>query len=363
MSDYGYYTSKIRLDEYLYKMEYEDIDYKFASNYYRNNRTLSGSCTSFRAGNFFGRNYDWLYDYSESFIVFTPRKKNRHAVMGVAGNIPEFTKQFVESDQPSDLYKLVPFVLDGMNDSGLVVSMNVVPTDYGVNISVPRIELRHELCSKMVPRFLLDRFSNATEAVNYLINYCSIYCAKNLVDLHYEIHFIISDAFGNTYVIEVLNGKLNILREKAITNFHLSNVRFNDDGTVLTPASQTEEENAMTVNGVTRYGCGLERYNLVKKLKCHSKHCVRQLLKDLRYSNTYKKLNWFTEFVGNNLTVKSSVREYIEALIPIMDELEYKDRSDSKLWQTVHSCLYDIPNRSLELVVQENFDRIFTFIL
>lgn len=352
----SYYKSKVKLDDWLYRLDYDDIDYQFAEDYYKNNGGDSfGGCTSFRLGDYFGRNYDWLYDYSETFLVTTPRRCNRHKVIGIVGNIEEFTKQFVESGEESELYRLVPCaLLDGMNDCGLVVSMNVVPLDYGVNVSVPRIELRHELCSKMIPRFLLDRFSDATSAVNYLRDYCSIYCSKKLIDKGYEIHFIVSDSFGQTYVVELIDNRLNIINHNVITNFHISNVRFNSDGKVFTPSTQMNGVDAVSYNNVTENGCGLERYNLVKSLRRFCKNDIRKLLKNLYYSNAYRNLNWFTEFVGNGLFVNSSVKDYVKKLAPIIDDLEYKSRDDSVLWQTVHSTLYDIPNRSLEVVVQES---------
>lgn len=349
--------TKRKLDDYLYEMEYNFIDYSLAYKYYKENtQSILGGCTSFRLGNYFGRNYDWLYDESVSFVIRT------NNVIGIAGNIPELTRQFVESGVDSELYDILPFaLLDGINKHGLVVSMNVVPLDYGSNISKPLKELRHTICGKMIPRFLLDNFTNAIDAVNYLQDYCSIYCTKQLKEKGYELHYIISDIYNNCFVIELINGKLNILKHNIITNFHISNVQFNKNGTVYTPSTQTEFDSAMTTNGVTKYGCGLERYNLVAQFTKRDYNSIVQLLKDLRYSNTYRNLNWFTEFVGNNMTVNSSVREYIEHLAPILDELEYKSRTDSKLWQTVHSSLYNIPNRELELRVQENFDKCWRF--
>lgn len=267
----------------------------------------------------------------------------------------------MESDEFSDLYRIVPFsLLDGINDCGLVVSMNVVPTDYGINVSIPIKEPTFSLCGMMVPRFLLDRFSNAIDAVSCLQDFCSIYPPKKLTDIGYELHFIVSDALGNTFVVELIDNRLKILRRRIMTNFHLSYVKLNCDGKVLTPATQTENANAMTVNNVTPNGCGLERYNLVRDLKCPTKNNVRRLLKDLHYSNAYRNLNWFTEFVGRGLTVASSVKEYVRALAPILDELEYKDRETSVLWQTVHTSLYDFSG-TLEMYVQENPGKVFKF--
>lgn len=349
--------SKIKLDDYLYQITYTNLDYQKAYDYFRNNGSALGACSSFRAGNYFGRNYDWLYDNSVEFVVVT---KN---TIGIAGNISELTKSFVESGLPSPLYDIVPFyLLDGINKNGLVVSMNVVPTDYGNNISIPEIRKRTIIANMMIPRYLLDHFSNAIDAVNYLKNYTSIYNVNKLKNLGYELHFIIADR-NNTFVVELINNKLNILRQKVITNFHVSNVIFNKNGKVYTPSTQTELNNAIITNNITPNGCGLERYNLIKDLKSFSKRDIKQLLYDLRYSNTYRNLNWFTEFVGNGLTVNSSVKDYVKKIAPILDDLEYKSRDDSKLWQTVHSSLYDFNNLSLELNVQENFDKTFKFSL
>lgn len=356
--------NKVKLDEYLYQITYSDIDYNYAYDYYKqNSNSIIGGCTSFRLGDYFGRNYDWVYDNSASFVVITPESKYGRKVIGIAGGIKELTNSFVESGQVSELYKLVPFaLLDGINDSGLVVSMNVVPTDYGDNVSIPNARLINSICNLMIPRFILDKFSTAKEAISYLRDYCSIFNSKKLSEIGYEIHFIISDK-SDTFVIEIVNDRLNIIKHNIITNFHITDVNFNKDGKVYTPETQSGIYNAFTFNNITKNGCGLERYNLVADLKTFGRYDVLELLKNLRYSNTYKNLNWFTEFVGNDLTVNSTARKYIEHIIPILPELEYKSRENSKLWQTVHTTLYDIPNKSFELRVQENFDKVFKYSL
>ena len=46
----------------------------------------------------------------------------------MATNVPNLTDEFVKTLQYDEMYKLVPFrLVDGMNDAGLVMNVNVVP--------------------------------------------------------------------------------------------------------------------------------------------------------------------------------------------------------------------------------------------
>ena len=88
---------------------------------------------------------------------------------------------------------------------------------------------------------------------------------KDLHQKHYEVHYMIGDS-TSTYLLEFIDNKTIItdISDKPImTNFYLSNVKFNLDGTVFTPRTQTDSQDAIHTNQITENGAGLERYNLM----------------------------------------------------------------------------------------------------
>ena len=125
----------------------------------------------------------------------TPRIANRFASIGVGPGESALTNDFVESGKYSELYKIIPFhLVDGINEFGVIVNSNVVPLDKEENTrTLPTVSEEIELCSRMVPRFVLDNFKTAKEAATYLKEHAAIYPAKDLKGMHYDLHYMIAD--------------------------------------------------------------------------------------------------------------------------------------------------------------------------
>lgn len=364
------YLSLEQVDDYLYETYYNTLLYDYAFNYLQKTDSLIRepcACSSFKNGNFYGRNFDWTYDETVEFVVHTLSQTGYYSTLGVASGIKGLTKEFVESKKYSNLYKIIPFMVsDVMNEKGLVISTHVVPSDKGKNKkTIPDIEVKTKLNALMLPRFCADRFRNASECVDYLKNYVSLYMSKSLLKMGYNQHWMVSD-LEKTYVVEVIDNKIiviDISEKPYITNFHIDGVVFNDDGGVYTPYTQDEEHNAQITNHVTKYGCGLERYNIINDNfdKTQTKTNVRELLKKLSYTKSYTwKTNpfWFTEFVGiNKLTTSSLINEFV----PVINKAihKFKNRSRDPLsenygtWHTSHSSIYNMYAKKLYVYSQE----------
>lgn len=354
--------------DYLYKIYYNKLDYDYAYEYFLKNdvEINVGACTSIRKGNWFARNFDWIYSEDAEFIVKTERKHDKYATIGVA-SLTNLSNTFVQSKQKSSLYKILPFtLLDGINEYGLCISTNVVPLDFEpTDKTLPDGEKKFEICNLMLPRFCLDRFKTATECVTYLKNHVSLYPSKKLSEVyHYEQHWLIADK-NNTYLLEIIDSQIiatEISEHPFITNFYIHGVQFNDDGSVYTPATQDEEHNASITNLITQNGCGLERYNLVNERinDIQTLEDMRGLLIDLFYTNAYSHdHNWCTEFVGlDGLTVSSNDSDFYDIIDSSIEYLQNRSRDPEDdyygTWHTGHSSIYDIENKTLNLVVQQN---------
>ena len=172
-----------------------DVDYDYAFNYFKvTPQNISGGCSCMRSGDFFGRNFDWYYNHDIDFVIHTPRIGNRYASIGVAGCFPNLTTSIVESGKSNELFKIFPFfLLDGINEKGVFINDNVVPgqdMNCTTTGTTPLKSKRGDLCINMLPRFVLDNYASAKEAVEDIRDHWSVYMKPSEVLGHYETHYI-----------------------------------------------------------------------------------------------------------------------------------------------------------------------------
>lgn len=371
----GYYSAILKLAPYFYDIWYDSIDYDYAKKYFKSTEAeaILGSCTSVRKGSLFGRNYDWLYDKTAEFRVHVPKIGNRYSSIGICGGLTALTDELVLSGSSDYAYRLLPFyMLDGINENGVVASMNVVPLDKGENTSLPLIEQREEICATMLVRYIVDNFVSAKEAVEYIRDYVSVYFSQKLHYMGYEIHYLVADS-EHTYLLEFIENaavitdmtdgaNTRLAGHPYMTNFYLSDVIPNTDGSVYTPANQTGGSPIIT-NHITANGSGLERYNLIANRydSIETRQDMRDLMDDLMYTRAYPTSPnpadpaWYTEFVGiNGLTCASNPDEYAPIVAIAGQYYTDRVRGDNKTWQTVHSSVYDLSDLTMYVIPQES---------
>lgn len=373
------YVSIEKADNYLYEIYYDNLDYDTAYKFYESDEDTGsvGACSSVRSGQFYGRNYDWKYNEQAEFIVHTKRSAGKYATIGVSSGLPVLTNGFVSSGKYSKAYKIVPFQLcDGINECGVIANVNVVPLDKGANRAVPTSVSKVTISGTMLVRYIIDHFSTASDAVNFIKEHMTVYFSDRLHDLGYELHFMVADK-TDTFLVEFIDNAAVVTSmtsgsgtsldgKEYMTNFFLSDVVFNEDGTVFTP--EDEDGSAGDDNNVTEHGSGLERYNYIVSniSNAGTKAGMRSLMNELLYSKSYPTSEspaspaWNTEFVGiRGLTVDSPAADFEPVLAVAGDMYTYRTRSgDSGVWHTVHSAVYDINNMTLNIVVQENGEEL-----
>lgn len=381
----GYYVDKKKIAPYAYEVWYNELNYDYAHEYFRNENSAVYSdygCSAVRTGNLYGRNFDWLYDNTCEFVVHTKATGGRHATLGTATMFKQLIPEVVETNRYNPAYTAVPFgIVDGCNDAGLVMNTNVVPAKHDVGTYInPTGSVEVTLCSSMLVRFVLDHFSTAMEAYNYIRQHVRLYFPQRLTDKKFEPHFMIADK-TITLIMECIDGgwvaRLPILADEKniMTNFHVYQVRFISSGKDLlyTPATQTASQTAVSFNKIEEYGVGLERYNLIANSYTDAATLpgMTKLLKDLRYTNTYTQdiadpKSWCTEYTDEHygLTVESSFSAFdtIRNAGKTMYENRSRDEEDEHFgtWQTVHSVIYDLDTMKAHFMFQEN-DVIYSF--
>lgn len=358
--------------DYVYEVTYDSIDYFFAKKYYEEMRphAPTGACSALRKGDLIGRNLDWTYDTSAEFVVHTPAYGDRHAVLGIASGLTGLTESFVSGGSYSESYKVLPFQLyDGINDAGVTVSILVVPAELGMEPSTPLISKKDDINGLMLTRFILDKFSSAREACEYVRDYVSVWFSEKIIsDYGYILHYFVTDA-EDTLCLEFVHGVASIVDLKEhpyVTNFYLTGITRNEDGSVYSPFTQDNEHDAIKTNGITSHGSGLERYNLINRLysTLTGHESMRELLNKLFYTRSYNIFTihprdwWYTEFVGSrNLTCASPASDYIPVLYTAAKMHLDTNRRKKDTWQTVHSSIYSVSEKTLRIIFQEE-DRV-----
>lgn len=355
------YSNKYKIEDFLYNISYGNIDYDYAYEHFV--PAEIGGCSAIRNGNFFGRNFDWKYNNQVQFVVNTPTSFDRYAVIGISGNVPGIVKTNVDNDEivigGVDMFKMLPFyLLDGINEKGLFCTHNVVPLDNSTTPTlevIAKIEERDRVCASMLPRFILDRFSTAKQALDYLIDYITVYFSEEMINVDYQSHFLIGDQSG-TYVVEFIDNEIVVLSANYMTNFQISDVEFNEDSTVKYPP---------TAYGVNPLGFGLERWDIIAAnyRTARTLDGMRELLGDIRYSNTYDETNFlkselcaYPDDDGDVITLDTPIENCMTAIEELVDHYNNRTRSDTSEWIpwiTCHSSIYDINHRRLYVINQE----------
>ncbi|MCQ2562834.1 MAG: carcinine hydrolase/isopenicillin-N N-acyltransferase family protein [Alphaproteobacteria bacterium] len=326
-----------KITDYLYEVYYDDYDYDYATKFNNEKyRVTLGACSSVRNGSIIGRNYDWYYDENPEFIIHTSAKNGRHASIGVATIVPGLSTEIVESGEYNDGYKMLPFrTVDGINDAGVAININVVPVgDHGIttgtNPDGP------DLFIVTAVRYVLDYADSVDSAIELLQN-ANIYAVNNK-DIQEEVHYMISDSH-KTVVVEFVDNIMVVVPNKNImTNFYLS-------------------------SGFTPHANGIERYNILRDNydMGQTKTGMLSLMRRVWYTNAYKRETvpfWYSEFAKDyspdyiDLTISSPISAY-DYIINIATDLYNNRARNGQTWQTVHTSVYDLENKTLTIVPQE----------
>lgn len=367
----GYYTAIKPIADYAYEAFYGDLNYPYALKKFAEGANINiGGCSSVRKGTLYGRNLDWVYGETAEFIIHTPSANGRFATLGTCGQNSALTDAFVKSGAYSEEYVMLPFYCtDGINEKGVVINVNVVPRDASntEQFIEPQGSTEITLCTNMIPRYVLDYCATAREAVEFIRDHMRIYFSPKLHAMHYEAHFMVGDA-TDTFIVEFLNNQVSILdcnerdsnveNRPYMTNFHLTGVSISTsttDPAVHTPALNPGD---VTSTGISLYGAGLERYNLISDSLRDGKE-IAEIMDLLKYSNAYTAdTTWLTEFVGSDdLTVDSAPADFAGIINRAHNKFINRSRDPENpnygTWHTSHSIIYNMFDKTAVAHFQE----------
>ena len=357
-----------KVTDYLFETTYDDYEeYEAAAkDYFEKFRPQLGGCSSVQNGVFRGRNYDWTFDEEPEFVIHVPAAEGRHASLGVAAT-SAITAQFVESGDPSEVYNWLPYsTLDGINDAGLTVNVNVVNFGEMGEFVMKTEDTDDDVCPLMITRKLLDGAGSIDEALE-MLEEMDVYSLGNAE----EAHLLISgpqseeDDTFNTVCVEFIPDK-----DK---HYQLSVIDYNkgefvDDKPIMTNFHLTGFDGSK--ESLTKHPMGYERYLILSDNfdQGQTKTGMIELMKKVYYTRNYdlyKDNFWYSEYASeaNGLDMTnvgkaalngdiSKAGDYAEEVQKAIDTFEAGKR-DASFWHTVHTSVYDTENKTLSILPQE----------
>lgn len=369
-----------KIDNFLYYTELsgKDIDYEYAIKYFydisfykkgdvnndgkRIENIKNGCCTAIRNSNLFGRNLDWTYDDSDVYVIKYRGDNNKYSSIGVGGDISKII-DMQDGYSEEKFNKLLPFLLlDGINEKGLAISINYNPNDFGMTYGINRDKQGDWISLQMFPRYVLDNFASVKELIDWIKTDGKVYSRFNEDGTNQEYHFLVADK-NNTYVIEFVNNEVQAIDVKDkpyITNFHVYNTKFEENGKV-------------DYKNVSNYANGIERYNIVAENYCQTSTLsgMQDVLTKCYCSNMSKETTqpvWYSEFMYIDYsldinTLLTNKEKYIPVIEQAYKEFKTRDRNKHNTFHTLYSCVYNLNDKSLTLITQEENNKQQTFAL
>ena len=165
-------------------------------------------------GVLFGRNFDW--NACEAMVVEAHPEKGYASLstvnmdfitMGAGGMMDAALKL----DQVRTLAALYA-PLDGMNEKGLAVSVNMIQD----NATISQSTGKPGITTTTAVRLLLDKAANVEEALELLRQH-DFHASMGLM-----VHLALADATGRSVVVEYIGNEMSVIETPVVTNFYLT---------------------------------------------------------------------------------------------------------------------------------------------
>lgn len=163
-------------------------------------------------GYLFGRNFDW--NACDALVVLSDPQEGYASVSTV-------NLDFIRQGTGAASYFLADEILtaaalyaplDGMNEKGLCVSVNMIQD----GATIEQNTEKPDLTTTTAIRLLLNKAATVEEALALLGQY-DLHASMN-----YMVHFAIADAAGNSVAVEYIENEMTVVKTPVLTNFYLT---------------------------------------------------------------------------------------------------------------------------------------------
>jgi len=161
-----------------------------------------------RDGYLFGRNFDWG---DCPLLMLTAFPEDGYASYSSVN--PDFVSKRSGPLEPSKLPIAAYYApLDGMNQQGVCISVNLLPDGMELKQSTGK----PHLTITTAIRLLLDKAATTDEALNLLRQY-DLSTTTGLT-----VHYLISDAKGRSVCVEYIHNQMSVVETAVMTNHYLT---------------------------------------------------------------------------------------------------------------------------------------------
>lgn len=166
----------------------------------------------------FGRNFDW--NHCEAMIV---QSTPANAYASISTVNMDFISGVGLTQLPDQMRAMAALYapLDGMNEKGLVVSVNMIQDRATIN----QASDKPDITTTTAIRLLLNQAATVEEALSLLESF------DMNASMGYMVHFAIADLDGNSVVVEYVNNEMIVIETPVVTNFYLAEGEKNGVGT------------------------------------------------------------------------------------------------------------------------------------
>lgn len=307
------YISLERLRRYLYRVTFDSLPEDNGGD-----GPVIGGCSSYVKDGKLCRNLDFNFDNAASFIIRTKDFEGMSFVTGLN-----------DGEMDDELIAQLPYrVVDGRNNSGIMVSTHVLFNDWNWagagerNISLTRL-----------PFLVLTKVkSMATIASDLADVLGNLNASEALQATGYLLQVLVTDGTTTYAILPPTSAGQSFGLQDITANPKLANFRWVNRSTVARADADLQTRPT-----------GIERFNAMP--------CA---LSDLRFTKAYEDSDRLSEFIGIDETTKESTDVELLAIYQLA-RAEYLVRQrDGKTWQTMHSVVYG--DKMEHLYIQEDWN-------
>ncbi len=326
----GHQFNVEKITDYLYEVTLDyDFDYVASKPLQEQFRPNLPACSSISLGNFRGRNLDWYYENGSDFVVHVTKKDNRHASLGISC-VPFIDNDIAGDGQYHKEFEGLPFsTLDGINDAGICVNLNVVTFQEFGKWQMKTETTDDDMMEFMAPRIILDNCTYMTDIVPTMEKY-DWFSVGN----EFETHLMVSgprsadDATITSVILEYIpfteNGKtfrkvcVISQDEKDLALVGGDAARFwlcKGDYLIMTNFNlwkfEADKDRKGRLLSTTEHPCGFERYEILEaasntainvlgstdSLSCQH---IQDIMFCVNYSNMYNIYQdnfWYSDYM------------------------------------------------------------------
>lgn len=364
------------IEDNLFGIEYDDYDFEAGVEYYSRHLPPKDApaCSEVRKGDYIGRNLDYYINRNASAIIKVNANGKRLASVGVVGCSREFSRELAADGRYDSIYEYLPLrTSDGINEKGVYIGVNVVPTgetsldsekwryhEWGLGAAFTNKSSDKEYPTLCLTRFVLDNAVSVDDAIQKImsVNWYDPYNYPFEGDAQ-SFHWMLADGTKNC-VVEFLENELVVTVADDIDKASF--------GTVMTNFTNA----CMAAEVMQYHGQGYERFDILSRNYDAAEESfagMEALMQKVWYSKYYTTPERSEDYWLSETELEGYAAWELYHHYELWDNKDLQDQvasdkaawadknnwynDSTSLWFTVHNSVYNLKEKKFEVLVHE----------